>query len=207
MASIEDFPYTVRYVNLSITQKYYIREGAVCSSIADLLSHNANIVPPNTNIALKETGYIFLDNLQFAWEPMGQRSVRSTGIAMNGIWALLVALPQEEVITNKTHLAMITSYFGNGAKKKIAELGTPKAIVEWAKTNPIEVLTLMGIKLPLPMEKKEEKKEEEKKPAKEPVIKIKERKIKEPEPEDLAVDLASILDHNPPTPVPYPTIR
>jgi hypothetical protein len=112
------------------------------------------IILNNKHYASKPRHIVYRDNLKFEFNP-DKRHMQNTGYCqMNGVTALLLSLPAEEPITNKFHRSILISYFGNGAKTKLDELKTPKAILDWVAKNPWEVLDCMGIRN-LPTERPE----------------------------------------------------
>lgn len=69
-------------------------------------------------------------------------------LSMRGLRNILETLPQDEAIESSIMKMLLISYFGNGAKKKLAELKTPKDVRNWITDHPLDVLETMGIKLP-----------------------------------------------------------
>lgn len=130
----DETPYIIRIKNTP--DIYY--EGDTCH-LAGILQNNRRYGPA------KPRSYAFREDFIFEFKPelaVGRR--REAFCQMNGLTALLNSLPPEEPITNKLHLQLLVSYFGNGAKAKLNELKTPKAIFEWIKSSPWEVIENMG---------------------------------------------------------------
>ncbi len=101
---------------------------------------------------------IYMDMLEFK---LSRTPGTNAHKSMNGLLYLILAAPQEEPFS-KGLLPFIISYFGNQNKKKIAELATPKALLEWMDKSPVEVLKMIDCYIPPTRSEEEMKKAYEK---------------------------------------------
>lgn len=104
------------------------------------------LIRSNTNYDRLHESYLYMDQFSLILDRNLYNTYVGGGFLSNAD-LMLKTLPQDEPISGSTVWALLVSAFGNAAKKKLRELSTPKAILAWLETSPIEIAELMGVTL------------------------------------------------------------
>lgn len=127
--STDFHPYRITLQNVVHGLYYYNNDECLLTNVKKL---NERHGPENPR-------HLSLQQLKFSYSGTG--SFASLGAALG-------KLPSEQPIENKLITALLLSYFGNAAKKKLKELSTPTAILKWVMEEPLDVLRTMNVWLP-----------------------------------------------------------
>lgn len=107
----------------------------------------AGVIRQNNSYRKDTPAHLWFDMLEFRFEPASTDWYSSAPYNMGGLVKALNALPSKEPWP-KGLTPFLISYFGNSAKKKLAELATPEALYQWMKACPLEVLGFLGCYCP-----------------------------------------------------------
>ena len=100
----------------------------------------------NESYGSSGTRFLYKEDVEMVFDPRSYDDHFGASSFMGGLWEVLLGLPQDKPIESKILRTMLISFFGNGAKKKLATLLTPADIINWIQLNQAEVNELMGIK-------------------------------------------------------------